>query len=78
MKNDHKNPMINKKNKMRIKVIFYFFVLASLYGCDMAYRMTANGELAYRSHRECGDIVITGISAADTDHIYKVIRGRFL
>ena len=43
----------------------------------MAYRMTANGELAYRSHRECGDIVITGISFV-TDQIYMCMNGDFM
>lgn len=37
-------------------------MLAALYGCDIAHRMTVNGDLAYRSHSECGDIVVTGIS----------------
>ena len=62
---------------MRIKIFFFLFVLAALYGCDMAYRMTANGELAYRSHRECGDIVITGISIV-TDQIYMCMNGDFM
>ena len=44
----------------------------------MAYRMTANGELAYRSHSECGNIVITGISGTAADHIYMCINGDFM
>ncbi len=63
---------------MSIKVFFYFFMLAALYGCEAAYRMTANGEFAYRPHSECGTIVITGISAADTDHIYMCMNGDFM
>ena len=63
---------------MRIKIFFFLFVLAALYGCDMAYRMTANGELAYRSHSECGNIVITGISGTAADHIYMCINGDFM
>ena len=62
---------------MKIKSFFFLFILASLYGCDMAYRMTANGELAYRSHSECGDIVVTGISGI-TDRIYMCINGDFM
>ena len=63
---------------MRIKVFFYFFMLAAIYGCDMAYRMTANGELAYRSHSKCGNIVITGISGTAADYIYMCIYGDFM
>ena len=62
---------------MRIKIFFSLFILAALYGCDMAFRMTANGELAYRSHSECGDIVITGISGV-TDGIYMCMNGDFM
>ena len=62
---------------MRIKNFFFLFILAALYGCDIAHRMTANGELAYRSHSECGDIVITGISFM-TDCIYMCINGDFM
>lgn len=62
---------------MRIKIFFFLFILAALYGCEAAYRMTANGELAYRSHSECGDIVITGISAL-TDGIYMCMNGDFM
>ena len=63
---------------MRIKTFFFFFMLAALYGCDMAYRMTANGDLAYRSHSECGKIVITGISGTAADYIYMCIYGDFM
>ena len=63
---------------MRIKVFFYFFMLAALYGCEAAYRMTANGEFAYRPHSECGKIVITGISGAAADHIYMCFYGDFM
>ena len=63
---------------MKIKNFFFLFMLAALYGCcNMAYRMTANGELAYRSHSECGDIVITGISQG-TDCIYMCFNGDFM
>ena len=70
--------IVINKNKMKIKIFFSLFILAALYGCDMAYRMTANGELAYRSHSECGNIVITGISGTATDHIYMCIYGDFM
>ena len=43
----------------------------------MGYRMTANGDLAYRSHSECGDIVVTGISFG-TDCIYMCFNGDFM
>ena len=63
---------------MKIKNFFFLFILAALYGCcNMAYRMTANGELAYRSHSECGDIVVTGISQG-TDCIYMCFNGDFM
>ena len=63
---------------MKIKNFFFLFMLAALYGCcNMAYRMTANGELAYRSHSECGDIVVTGISFV-TDQIYMCMNGDFM
>jgi hypothetical protein len=61
-----------------MKNIFFLFILAALYGCDMVYRMTANGDIAYRSHSECGKIVITGISGTAADHIYMCMNGDFM
>lgn len=40
----------------------------------MAYRMTANGELAYRSHSECADVIRCNGKPILTDTVFFWVK----